>query len=195
MMNDALINAPIEALTFGLKLSNVQQAKIAGIQASVHAKVSGFLPQPGGQMDFTKLQEGFEKIRRIDDEETKRIEGLLTAAQKKVLPAVLKEIRMLESAGIPPALMGKLSLTTTQKREISRVTNRSQKEMQERLKEVQQDGDFEAMRGVMQKAQEQQQAASMKVLTPAQNKTVASYLKSHPQPQGGFGGFGPPMGG
>lgn len=192
--NDALINAPIEALAYGLKLSASQKANIARIQAAVHKQVDGMMPAPnGGMPDFQKLQASFAKIRQIDSRETKRIEALLTPAQKKGLPSVLKDIQTLSAAGIPAALMGELALTSDQKRRLQATAQQSQKEAAAKMKDAQQDGDFEAMRSIMESSRKQTETRAMSLLTAGQKSLVEGYRRSHPRPAMGGSG-GPPPG-
>ena len=196
--NDAIINAPIAALAYGLKLSPTQKTKIAAIQEETHRQFRTLMPRMGGgPPDMEKMQAAFGKVRQMDERNTSRIKTLLTPAQKSALPGVLKDVQTLNGADIPAELMPTLKLTATQKSSLAAIARSSQSAIRQKMQEAQQDGDFEAIRGIMQQSRQQTREKSLAALTGAQKAQVEQFLRSHP-PRGpqGFGFLGePPPGG
>lgn len=192
--DDALINAPIEALASGLKLTPGQKTQITQIQDRVHKGFADLMmPKGGGPPDFGAMQANFGKVRKMDEDGTAQIKALLTPAQKQALPGTLKDIQTLQGAGIPPALLGTLKLTADQKQKLAAISANGQKEMGAKMQQAQQSGNFGAIRQVLIDNRKQTHDKALAVLTGAQKSQVEQYIKAHPQ-RGFGGGFGPPGG-
>jgi Spy/CpxP family protein refolding chaperone len=192
-------SAPIAALEVGLKLTAEQKTKIIDIQKQTTTDRNKMMQElrNGGQPDQAAFQAFMQKMQTMNKEADKKITDLLTPEQKKLLPAVLKDIQTLSAVGIPAPTMGDLKLTDDQKKKIADIAAASQKTMQEKMQEARQSGDFQAIREIMMTNRKETHDKALAVLTEDQKKIVAKYEKEHPQQPGrGFGpGGGPPPGG
>ncbi len=198
--DDALINAPIEALAFSLQLSAPQRIQIGKVQDQVHRDFARLMSQPGnGPPDFSAMQAGFEKVRKLDADGAARIKALLTPTQKRALPTTLKEIDTLNAAGIPPALLGTLKLTADRKQKLTAIADAGQKEMSRKMQAARGSGDFGAIFQAMNESRQETHTRALAILDSRQRTTVERYIATHPQGPGGIGpmpgGFGPPPGG
>lgn len=197
MGGGGVVNTPISALEYGLKLTAKQKTDIVKIQTGVREQMrSLFQPpqgggQPGGPPNFEAMRQNFEKMRELNERESKKIEAMLTPAQKKALPGLLKDVQTLNQTSIPVELMGELKLTADQMKQLTAIAEEAQKQMREKMQEAQQSGNFGAMREMMQQMREETEGKAESVLTDDQRVKVAQYKKDHPQRPGGFGFGGP----
>lgn len=190
-----VVSAPIGALDASLKLTADQKDKIMALQQQFQQQRREMTPPPpdgqGGPPDFQAMQANREKVQALEQQTGKQIEAILTPEQKKLLPAALKELQAMEMAGIPAPIVADLKLTADQKSKIAAIAQRSQADMQSKMRDAQQSGDFGAMRGMMQENRRQTHDRVFALLTDAQKAQVDTYVQAHPQPnRGGFGGPG-----
>lgn len=136
---------------------------------------------PGGRPNID-----FKKMEDLNTKATSKIEAVLTPAQKKALPGVIKEIGAMQMVQIPVETLGELKLTADQKSKIVGIAEKSQKDLQEKMKSA--NGDFRSMMPIFQAARDKTHADVMLVLTAPQKATVEKYEKEHPRR--GFGGGG-----
>ena len=151
---------------------------------------------PGGRMggmDPANVQ----KMQNMANQATSSIEAVLTPEQKKRLPGALKEIGAMRQSGIPLETLADLKLSSDQKARIAGISDKSQKEMEAKLKAS--NGDFRSLGSAFQDARTKTHESVMAVLSPSQKSIVDKYEKDHPRRgfggPGGGGGFGGPGGG
>jgi hypothetical protein len=185
---------PVEALAAGLSLSDEQKTKIADIQATFRQDARAQMPPPpgdapgGGPPDPAAMKARFTAMQGLETKASQQIEATLTADQKKVLPDLLKSLRVLGAAGIPPRVYADLKLTADQRAKLAAAAPA------EPTFAAGQRPDPQKMRAARQKAR----AAVTALLTTDQQKTVEAFRRDHPGPgrrPGGPGGFGGPDGG
>jgi Spy/CpxP family protein refolding chaperone len=201
------LDAPIPALTAGLKLTEDQKTKIAAIQDKFHSDrrdmFSGFGPPPGGPPpgdagggpppgppDFSKMQAMFQKMQTLQTQNDDKIKALLTTTQKEGLPALLKLIQTLRETQIPAEVLGDLKLTVEQKTKLESIATKGREAMQKMFQGGPPQGGFEEIRETMQKNRSETRRLAMAVLTGPQQEIVLDYREKHPEREGGFGGFG-----
>lgn len=147
----------------------------------------------------------FQAMQARSDAAAKSIEALLTPAQKKALPTLIKDVGAMRTVGIPAQLYGDLKLTADQKSKIGTLAKQTQDSMQKMFQSAGGGGrgpggppggapgagpgggggfDFQAI----QKMREDTNKKAMAILTSAQKAQVDKYLKANP-PRG-FGGGG-----
>lgn len=215
-----VMSVPIEALQAGLKLTGDQKTKITKIQEESRPRFGGGggggggrgpggggggrgpggppggppgggggrgpggPPGGGGGFDFQAMQARM-------DAGAKKIEALLTPAQKKALPALVKDVGALRTVGIPAQLYGDLQLTGDQKTKIGTLAKQTQDTMQKQFQSAGAGGgggDFRAMMTTMQKMREDTNKKALAYLNAGQKAKVDKYMKANPQR--GFGGGG-----
>jgi hypothetical protein len=139
----------------------------------------------------------FEKVRKLDADGTAKIKALLSPAQKRMLPGVLKDIDTFNATGIPPALIGALKLTAERKQQLADIAAAGRKTLNTQMESARQSGDFGAIFRAMNANRQQAHERAMAVLDGRQRSIVTRYLAEHPQNgPGGFGRFpGRPGGG
>ena len=181
----SLATVPVAALANQLKLTASQRAKIAQYQKSFRQQRPP--PRPG-QMPF-----GGDKMRRLNQQVSQKIEGTLTAAQKQSVPGLLHEMDALQSAGIPLEIYTDLKLTASQKKKLMALAP-----PRGRMGGPPRDGmggpppggpgDRPPFRpGMMQGGNPK----AMTILTAGQKAMVEKYHREHPR-MGPGGNFGPP---
>jgi hypothetical protein len=116
---------PVETLTAALKLTPAQAAKVRGVQAKLRAGMPR-PPRPDGPdgpgREFNPPPPpDFEKMRAQEQAADRDVRAVLTAAQKKALPGLLKEIDDLHAVGIPAGVYPVLRLTAGQKAQVARM--------------------------------------------------------------------------
>jgi hypothetical protein len=190
--------APVEVLASELKLTTTQADKIKAIQTAYNKDRSALMPNrgggPGGQggdqggpPDREAMQAMFQKMQTLDKTASDKIAAVLTDDQKTAMPGVLQMLGALQGAGIPPQALASLKLTSAQKTKAVSIS----KEMQTAMDQARQDQDREAM----QEARSKGQTKIQSLLTSDQKAALDKFVKDHPNPQGGRGGFGGPGGG
>ncbi len=201
--------APVDAYASAIKLNDKQKGQIKAIQDGIKAEREKMMPKPGTPPDFNAMRPMFEKMRAMNEKADKDIDAILTAPQKKALAPILKQLGSLRNAGFPLEVVPSLKLTDKQIAQIGEIVSKGQSMapgmgapppggggppggfggpppgggrpgggMMGGM------GGFGAMRQMREKLH----AEAVKVLTPAQKKTLDDYEKAHPRPQ--FGGFG-----
>lgn len=193
-----LINAPLNALDAALKLSDDQREKIAKIRQEIRQQRRSRMPQPGGQPGFPpdseRMRADMERVRAEEEKASRRIEEVLNAEQKRMVPGVMRELDTLRFLGIPPELYGTLKLSGDQKRRLAEIAEKTQQEILRREQAARDSGNFEAMREVPRLHQQAREKA-MAVLTAGQREQVEEFRQNNPIPGGpGFGPGGPGFG-
>src|SRR5262249_49713265 len=136
-----------------------------------------FGPPPGGgpggpPPDFEAMRAALEKMQGLERAANKKIEALLTSDQKTALPGLLKDLQLLGSVGIPGEVIGDLKLTVDEKKQISDIVKKSRNDMQAKMEEARQSGDFGSIRELMMDSQKQTHEKAMAVLTDEQREIV-----------------------
>ena len=194
-------NAPLPALAAGLKLTSVQQAEVAKIQAQFAQSRRMLMPPPpspgGPPPDPGAMRAVWDQMRGMDQAADARIGAVLTGPQRAALPALLRTLDDLRLAGIPPATYGALKLTGSQTARITGLAQASQQEMRGAMDAARRSGDFGSVRQTMRAGRDRLASQAAAVLTPTQRSLVDKYKAAHPRPPfGGPGdGFGGPRGG
>lgn len=217
------VQTPIEALAAGLRLSDDQSSRIQAIQADVRKQRESLMPRrgpgsDGGPPDFEAMRANFDKLRAAEQKANKDIEASLTDAQKKALPALLKQLDAWREADIPVELYGDLKLTADQQQKIDAQVKKARESMGPRPGGLPGDranggghpGDRPGFgppgqgergfggsggpggRGGFMEARRKMHDQAMAVLTSDQQKAVQDFIDAHPRPQfrGGPGGPG-----
>ena len=207
-----LSHAPVEALASALNLTDDQQTKLREMQQAFREKErsgwqnGGFPPRSGGpggpegqggppseanRQAFDAQRKAFDAKSRAADQEMAQI---LTDAQKKALPGVLKSFDALQAAGFPPPVLAELKLTADQRTRLAAVADKYVPKPGDAAQPGQRpDGRNNGGRERRQQAN----TAVMGILTDSQKKTITKWEAAHPRPQrgqGGPGGFGGPGG-
>jgi hypothetical protein len=193
-----LVNAPLDALDAALKLTEDQRAKIGKIRQEIFQQRRSRMPQPGGQPGFPpnpeRMRAEMERMRAEEEKASRRIEEVLNAEQKRMVPGVMKELDTLRFLGIPPELYGTLKLSGDQMRRLAEIAEKTRQEIQRREQAARESGNFEAMREVPRLHQQAREKA-MAVLTAGQREQVEEFRQNNPMPGGpGFGPGGPGFG-
>ncbi|HLJ57040.1 MAG TPA: hypothetical protein VKT77_18520 [Chthonomonadaceae bacterium] len=218
--NATAATTPIPALAAELNLNAKQQADIKGVQDRFRSDLQALIPAgmrpggggpggpgrgpnaggpgrgpnaggPGGGMRPAFDPALMKKFEAAAVKANAGIEKVLTPAQKKALPAAVKEISTLRQIGIPPDTLGSLKLTAGQKSRIGSVIATSQKQMDAKMKAA--NGDYQSLAGAFQETRQKTHDAVFAALTAPQKAIIDKYEKEHPR--GGRGGFGGPGGG
>ncbi len=182
-----LATIPISVLDTYLKLTADQKTKIGAIQTQYKADVKALMPAPadaGAAPDPQARRDMMMKQREVSTKADTDIKAVLTDDQTKMVPDMTKELTAFRGAGIPVEVMGDMKITADQKTKITTISTDSQKDMQAKFQEAQANGgqvDQQAMQDLRKATHEK----IMAVLTPSQKTMLETYLKDHPQPQGG----------
>ncbi|MES2465035.1 MAG: hypothetical protein V4671_31100 [Armatimonadota bacterium] len=193
------LGIPANVLASRLKLSTAQKTKIAGIQKEVRLQREKLMPRPTmrdagpSAADFDRMRINGGRLREIEQSAALKAKAVLTADQKKALPALLKEAETMRSVGLPLELADSLKLTAPQKTKIAAIAQAARREREA----MRDSGDFRPG-GDREKTQRQ----ALAVLTGSQRKAVSAYRLAHPRPpfggppggfRGGPGGGPPPI--
>lgn len=160
----AVTAVPAEVLAQELKLTEGQKDQVSKIQEKLASDVKALRPK-GVALDTSAR----DKIRDLNQQASKDILALLTADQKKKLPAVLREMGGLRMAGIPLRALGELKLTADQKKQIAGYV----KDAQAGLKDLSAADRRVKMRDAMKDVASKTQA----ILTADQKKVLEGYQK------------------
>jgi len=205
---------PVAVLDANLKLTEDQRTKILGVQEKLRKDRQALFPRPGrnpggpegsggpgdpgGPPDRETMQRNFSKMREADERATKEMEAVLTEAQQKRLPDLLKDARLFQSVGLPMEMIDGLKLADKQKKQLDDIATDAQQRLADKMQEARQSGDFGALREVMQESRRETHAKAIGILTSGQKARLDRFVKDHPQPPDGGrpgpGGFGPPPG-
>ncbi len=189
-----LATIPVDTLVEALKLTDMQKSDAGKYQEAFKKAQQANRPDfSGGPPDPAVFQEMMKKNIELDKVFSDKIKALLTDDQKKTLPDVLKDFKTMNSARIPLGLYSKIKLTDDQKKKLDENADKSQKELDVKIKEAQDSGDRQAIRQLRQESQKAQQEKVNEILTDDQKELIKTWAKDHPQPQrGGPGGPGGP---
>lgn len=187
-----LVTIPVSTLNTYLKLTTEQKEKITSIQTQFKEDAKSFAPVPGAQVDQQAAQEMRTKSRAASTKAEADIKALLTEEQTKMIDAMNKDIQAFGMVGIPVEVLPDLKLTASERMQIAAIADESQKTQMAKMQEFQQNGggDRQAMTQAMQDMRKATHDKVMDILTIPQKTRLEAYLKDHPQPQGGRGGFG-----
>ena len=161
----SLANLPIGALDSILKLTADQKTKATAIQEKYRTDTAALRPAQGQAPDPANTA----KLRELTTQANKDLEALLTDEQKTKWTAARKDLALLASAGIPPALFTDIKLTDEQKIKLAAI----QKETTDKVQALPQDQRRAAMQEARQKAAD--------VLTADQKAAIEKYNKEHPR--------------
>ena len=192
-----LANAPLDVLTDVLKLTDMQKSDIEKYQKAYQMFQQANRPDfSAGRPDPAVMAEIQKKTEESNKSYSDKIKGLLNDDQKKQVPDVLKDFKLLNGAQIPLGLFSKIKLTDDQKKKLDEIETASQKDQKEKLDEAQKSGDFQSVRQAMQESRAALQTKVNEVLTDEQKELIKTWRKDHPRPQGGrpggAGGTPPP---
>ena len=189
-----LATIPVDILVEALKLTEMQKSDAGKYQEAYKKAQQANRPDfSGGPPDPAMFQEMMKKNTELDKVFSDKIKALLTDEQKKSLPDVLKDFKTMNSARIPLGLYSKIKLTDDQKKKLDENAEKSQKELNAKIKEAQDSGDRQAMRQLRQESQKAVQEKVNEILTDDQKELIKTWRKDHPAPQrGGPGGPGGP---
>ncbi|HSV74140.1 MAG TPA: Spy/CpxP family protein refolding chaperone [Chthonomonadales bacterium] len=115
---------PMPVLQRELALSNAQVATVQGIHTTLRESRRGLMPRrdPGaGPPDAAAMRTAMERMRALNDEAGKQIEGALTPEQKKTLAALLKTMDDYRMAGLPYEAAPVLRLSTEQTKQLAAI--------------------------------------------------------------------------
>lgn len=187
-----IASVPVDVLASGLKLTDLQKAKLTALHDQYVKDMTALRPQPGSPPD----QDARQKMQDLNTEVTSKMTDVLTADQQKELPDFLKSLGSYRTVGIPLEVLPALKLTSDQKTKIVTIAEEGQKAMQAKFQELQQqqqnggNQDRQAMFQAFQTMQKENHDKAVAVLTASQKKTLEEYLTAHPQPTFGPGGRG-----
>jgi Spy/CpxP family protein refolding chaperone len=188
-----LATLPVSLMDSYLKLTSDQKSKITAIQTQYKADVKALMPAPadaGAPADPQARRDMMQKSREVSTKADADIKAVLTPEQTPMLDTMNKDLQTYNAVGIPAEILGEVKLTADQKAKITTIADDSRKEMQSKMQELQNGGDRQAMMQAMQGMQKATHDKAMEALDLSQKNKVELYLKDHPQPQGGRGGFG-----
>ena len=195
-------NAPLEALTAGLKLSAAQQAKVAEIQQQFGRQRRALMPPPpgGGPPPNPGAMRGaWDRMRAQGQSADAGIMAVLSSSQKAALPSLLRTLDDLRLVGVPPATYGLLKLSGSQAARLTALARASQQSTRQAMGAARRSGDFGSVRASQRAERDHVASQAAAVLTPFQRGVVDGYKSVHPRPPfggpggpGGPGGFGPP---
>jgi len=194
-LKPTVLDVPVEALEYALKLNREQKQKIAAIQAQFQEQRMSLLPRPDPQAgrppDFSQFQAAQERIRTLERQAERRIQEVLTAQQRSALPETLEEIELLHGVGLPAELLGDLKLTAEQKAALARVGQQSQQAMRRAMEAGARRRDFNAGVAAAERARAEMRQKVLAVLTAPQRRMVEEYQRAHPEPVLRSPGAGP----
>ncbi len=193
MMDRPLTLSQVPAATMKavFKLTADQEKKVEAVQSKTWDRLRGLMPrmQPGQRPDpkaFEALRPKFEAAFKKADGE---ILAILTPAQRKQVPAMLKEMQALRGSGLPMSLAGSLKLTSAQiakleaiGKERSAATAKLFQGTQDRMAAMQKMGEI----------RDNARKKALGVLNAQQKAAVEKWEKEHPRR--GFMMGGPGMG-
>jgi hypothetical protein len=185
------VTVPVETLAAALGLSDDQTAKIGEIRKQFRDDVRSKMPRPGGPdgggpngpPDPSEMKARFEAVRSAETKANGEVEAVLNADQLKAFPDVLKSLRALGAAGVPPHLYAELDLTAAQRAKLAAVAPPEPKPDAGRPD-----------RAAMQAQREKTRSAVMAILTAEQRGKVEAFRRDHPGRGRGPGGPGGPGG-
>jgi len=170
----SVVDVPVTLLASELKLSTAQTAKIAQIQKDARQQRRDSMPRFGGPGSDPANRPDpatmMAKMRSMDKATTSSIEAVLTAGQKKALPALIKQMDTMRKAGIPAEVYSDLKLTADQKQQMTAIAAAAPADQP----------------GTGREGMRQTREKLMAVLTSDQHATLDAYMKAHPRR--GFGG-------
>lgn len=189
-----LSQVPPATMKAVFKLSDEQVRKIEAIRSKTMEGLRALMPQrQQGQRPDPRT---FEAIRPKIDAAIKKADGeimaVLTPAQRKQVPAMLKEMQALRNSGLPMSLAGSLKLTPDQIKKLDAIG----KERAAALTKLFQQSNQDRM-AVMQKMgqiREDARKNALAVLNAQQKAAVDKWEKEHPR-RGFMGGPGAMPGG
>ena len=182
-----LAQIPLPILESSLKLTADQKIKIKIVQDKLQAdgKELRDAAQAGG--DPAAFRAVFTKMRDLSTKANTEIENILDDNQKAKVAPLVKDLGTITSVGLPMAAVGELNLTEDQKKKLGVIAADSQKAMQAKFQEMQQNGaDRAAMGEFFQTSRAETKKKALEVLTDDQKKV----LKKFPDQPGGPGGPG-----
>lgn len=189
---------PSATLKAVFKLSDDQEKKIAAIQEKAGQDVRGLFPRAerGQRPDQKAIQAAMPKFEARMKKADAEISAVLTPAQRKAVPAMLKEMHALRGAGLPMSLAGSLKLTAAQLAKLDGIGKARSLKQQKAFAEMQQSGDPGLAFQQMGQLRDAARKEAMGVLNAQQKAAVEKWEKEHPRRQfGGPGMGGPGMGG
>ena len=176
-----LVRTPIKALTSLLKLTGDQTTAIQKIQTDFQTADKANRPAPpdpnggGTPPDRATMDANRAKSQQLEKAANDQILALLSDSQKTAAADLLKLLPTLREAGIPLEVLSALNLTDDQKTQIAATVK----------------ADKDAANGDMGRALHDKIHADVTALLSAdQQATLTAYVKAHPRPMGGPGGFG-----
>lgn len=194
-----LSQVPLATLKAVFKLSADQEKKVEGIQQKTMESIRASMPsmQPGQRPDRAAFEKARPKIEAAMKKADADIETVLTPAQRKQVPAMLKEMQALRGAGLPMSLAGSLKLTADQIAKLDKIA-KDRAAATAKLFQGNQ-GDRMAAMQKMGQLRDDARKKAMAVLNAQQKAAVEKWEKEHPRRgfmMGGPGGpGGPTMGG
>jgi mono/diheme cytochrome c family protein len=175
-----VVDAPVDALVYGLKLDAEQTQKITAVLEQFRKERDGLLPRPGGAPPGPgELPEAAAKVQSLQQQAERQVNALLTPDQRRALTPTLDTLRSLRAVGLAPELFGMLELTAGQRKAIGAF---AQEVLGALLPPAQPGGGAGATPQAIRQAQDQARKKALAALTSDQRRVAEAYLKAHPQP-------------
>jgi hypothetical protein len=183
-----IVSVPVSVLVSGLKLSDLEGAKLTALHDQYLKDMTALRPAQGAQPD----PDAREKMTALNSETTEKMTAVLPSDKAAKLPDFLKGLASYRTVGIPLEVLPALKLTDAQSTKIAAIADEATKASAAKIQELQQGGDRQAMMTAMQAMQKTNHDNAVAVLTAPQKKTLEDYIAAHPQPtfngRGGGGG-------
>lgn len=190
MMNRdvTLSQVPLPTLKAALKLNAAQEKKIDGIRTRAREGMRSLfqMPRQGERPDPKAMEATMKKMEAAGKKSDADIKAVLTPAQRKQVPGLLKEAEALRGSGLPIGVAGGLNLTADQVGKLSAI---GKKRSDASAKLFQGNGDPRAAFEKMGKLRDAARKQAMGVLNAKQKAAVEKWEKDNPR--GGFGMGGP----
>jgi hypothetical protein len=188
---------PAATLKTVFKLTDAQNQKVQAIQEKLGQDVRGLFPrmERGQRPDQKALEAAMPKIEARMKQADAEISAVLTPAQRKQVPAMLKEMHALRGAGLPMSLAGTLKLTPSQLTKLEGIGKSRSDKLRKAFAGMGPGSNPGAAMQQMGQIRDEARKSAMGVLNAQQKAAVEKWEKEHPRMQfGGFGGPGGPGG-
>ena len=198
MMNRSLTlsQVPPSTLKAVLGLTAAQEQKIEGVRNKTMQTIRSLMPQsgPGQRPDPKAFEASRPKMEAAFKKADSDILAVLTPAQRKQVPQMLKVMEALRNSGLPMGVAATIKLTPAQ---IAKLQAIGKERSAATAKLFQGNEDPRAAMQKMGSIRDAAHAKAMSVLNAQQKALVQKWEKEHPRrAMGGPGGpGGPPTGG
>lgn len=187
----SILMVPTPILKQQLGLTSSQESQLTSIRKDMQQEMQSLRPQRpqnGQRPDMQTMRANFEKMRTAMEKYNKDAMNVLTPAQQKKAPKVIKLVEDANTVGIPAEVLPELRLSSDQMKHIESIAADAQKQMQTAFQNARQNNDFSSMRQTMMQTRTTAHSNAMTVLTNNQVNIINDYIKKHPSGMGGPGG-------